>query len=219
VQNCATLQPTVDGSLAEWAAVTPITLNADTGTVTSPFITVTPGGPTATPTATRGAGTPTFTPAPTATRIFAPTPAVDEFTADFYCAYNGAGDLYLAGAITDTAIVTPTGWLLDGDLAEITLDMLSDGFRQPGVDDHSITIAPDGRVYDFVVRPLDAETATTVGAAAWAFELRIPATAHGLPGLGSGDMAGVTWTYYDRVSAGASWRAKLTTAKRQMVMQ
>jgi subtilisin-like proprotein convertase family protein len=221
VQNCPQLAVTLDGSLTEWAAVTPVALNvgAAAEVLIAPSLraTWTPV-PTATP--KTGAGTATVTPRPTATTrpTSTPAPAVADFAGLLYCAHDGAGTLYLAGELTDSQIVNPVGLLINGDAAEISLDMYADNFRQPGRDDHVITIAPNGRTADFAIYPLGATAATGAAAGLWRFELALPATTHGRAGLDTGDVIGGTWGYYDS-RGGASWAYRLTAAKRRMVLQ
>jgi hypothetical protein len=221
VQNCPQLAVTLDGSLAEWAAVTPIALNvgAATEVLIAPSLraTWTPI-PTATP--KTGAGTATVTPRPTATirPTSTPAPAVADFAGLLYCAHDGAGTLYLAGELTDSQIVNPVGLLSNGDAAEISLDMYADNFRQPGRDDHVITIAPNARTADFAIYPLGATAATGAAAGLWRFELALPATTHGRAGLDTGDVIGGTWGYYDN-RGGTTWAYRLTAAKRRMVLQ
>jgi hypothetical protein len=221
LQNCPQLAVTVDGSLTEWAAVTPVALNvgAAAEVLIAPSLraTWTPV-PTATP--KTGAGTATVTPRPTATTrpTSTPAPAVADFAGLLYCAHDGAGTLYLAGTLTDSQIVNPVGLLTNGDAAEISLDMYADNFRQPGRDDHVITIAPNGRTADFAIYPLAATAATGAAAGLWRFELALPATTHGRAGLDTGDVIGGTWGYYDN-RGGTTWAYRLTATKRRMVLQ
>ena len=220
-QNCPELAVTVDGSLAEWSAVTPIALNVGTAAQ----VVIAPAAratwtlvPSATP--KTGAGTPTVTPRPTSTPAptLTPAPAVADFAGLLYCAHDGAGTLYLAGTLTDSDIHNPVGVLINGDAAEASLDMYADNFRQAARDDHVITIAPNARTADFAIYPLGATAATGSAAGLWRFEIAIPATTHGRAGLDTGDKLGATWGYYDN-RGGASWAYRLSAAKRLLVLQ
>ena len=147
-----------------------------------------------------------------------PTPSASDFTGTFYCGHAG-GTLYLAGRITDTQIVTPTGNLALGDAVEITLDMLADGFAQPLVDDHSLTLAPSGRLRNFGVYPVVAEVQTTVGTGYWIFEIGIPASQHGRADLTSADYSGLAYAYYARLAGAAIWDNRITGYKLRATMQ
>lgn len=188
VQACATIAPTINGSLSEWGSVTPVALSNSTADEM-----------------VRGSGT--------------PTPSATEFSAQFYCGHNGSGTLYLAGSITDNQIVVPTGLLTVGDAVEITLDMYGDGFNRPQVDDHIITVAPNGQVRNFAVYPFDATVATVQGSTSWTFEMAIPWTSHGNYNLTTGSKIGLGWTYYLRFWNEEIWRVRLSRQKFQGVMQ
>jgi hypothetical protein len=227
VQNCPVLAVVVDGSLAEWAAVTPVTLNVTNAAevIIAPDVraTWTPV-PTSTPKA--GTGTPTVTPAPTSTPrpTSTPAPAVTDLDGTFYCAHDGAGTLYLAGNVRDFYIKIPDSLPSNGDATEITLDMNADGFRMPRVDDHSVTVDPAGYVRDFIVYPFGATAVAiqylTLPANywSWRWEIAIPAAAHGRASLDTGDYIGLVWGYYDSWG-NATWDYRLTSAKRKAVLQ
>jgi hypothetical protein len=220
---CATYVPTLDGTV-NWPATPYVVTGASALSVFvgkgpstpvvpvyTPRSTVTPGGPTLTP---------TYTPSPTPTTApGTPTPSSAEYTGTYYCAHDGAGTLFLGGIITDTQVVTPTGVLINGDAAELTLDMWSDGFRQPYIDDHSITVAPDARAYDFVIYPLAGTVTTTVSSGVWSFELALPEDTHGLPGMTGGDEVGLAFGYYQRDTGDPGWYAHVQGHKLKGVMQ
>jgi hypothetical protein len=222
VQNCPDLAVTVNGSLTEWSAVTPVVLNVANAAavVLAPSVRAT-WTPVPTLTPWVGTGTPTLTPVATATTrpTNTPAPAVADFSGLFYCAHDGAGTLYLAGTFSDTDINAPVGLLSNGDAAEITLDMAADGFRMPRVDDHIISIAPDWRMLNFGAYPIAGTLAIGTASGLWRFELALPATSYGRAGMiAPGDTFGVTWTYYDN-RGGATWAYRLTSAKRRATLQ
>jgi hypothetical protein len=223
VQHCPELAVTVDGALTEWAAVTPVALNVAQAAAVfvAPSVRATwTLVPTALP--RTGTGTPTLTPAPTLTPrpTATPAPAVADLAALFYCAHDGAGTLYLAGNITDTALVNAVGSLTNGDAASITLDLLADGLRQPRQDDHDLTLAWDGRLRDYDAYPFAATAATDTGLTnAWRFELAIPPTSYGdLPFFDGAYNFGATWGYYDN-RGGATWAYRLLSAKRRLKLE
>jgi len=151
------------------------------------------------------------------------TPAPDPSDASglFYCAHDGNGTLYVAGLLTDSSYHNPVGLLINGDAAEVNLDMLADGFRMPLVDDHAISVDNLGRMANFAIYPVDATAGTCAEACprdTWRFELAIPADQHRLASLDTGSEIGATWVYYDNIG-GPTWGYRLSSFKQRLVMQ
>ena len=198
-----------------------------TSTVTrTPTATFTPTStPTATPTGTRtptatftATFTPTNTPSPTVTSTRTPVPVVtatrmpsaSDLAATFYCLWD-AGGLYIAGVITDTVVMTPTGSITFGDAAGLGLDGLADGVNEPLVDDHDLLVDPSGRARDYEVYPIQATVAVSVTSAnTWQFEMLIPNADLGRT-LSTGSQVGVDWQLIDRDAGTTTWDHLMTS--------
>lgn len=144
-----------------------------------------------------------------------PTPSAADAAGTFYCGWSADNILYVAGVITDSVVITPTGSLSFGDAAEIGLDALADGPQRPLRDDHDIFIGPSARVRDFDVYGLAATAAVSLTVSGWQFELAVPSTTHNGGALTAGKRVGLTFGYIDNdVGVSVAWSRTMTGAKR-----
>ncbi|MCX6786850.1 MAG: hypothetical protein NTU85_03515 [Candidatus Kaiserbacteria bacterium] len=172
---CPNLAVALDGSLGEWAAVTPQTVISTTAVYTWPL-----------------------------------TPTVTSLGGDFRCAHNGA-NIFFAGTITDTAVISPTGSVENGDAARVAVDGWADGLMRFLLDDHDLLVGSDGRVVDFGVYPILAMAVTTVTASGWQFEMSAPLASFEA-GTAAGTVVGLTFGINDSVG-GSTWAHVVTGGK------
>ena len=205
---CPTMAVTPDGDLTEWAAMTPMVLNASSAAyiappnwTPTPTLTPTPsntpyGGSTYTPTPTVTGTPPTATPTTAAT-------ATPDAIVWLYCAYPTSGYLALAGAVTDYDVYTPTNDLEFGDTYEVGIDSLADYLVRIYKDDRDFWISPDNRILDYS-RPISVPFAAVVTSAhSWRWEALLPTSLLQSGALTAGKIIGLIVGYYDRDSADA----------------
>lgn len=207
-QACASLAPTLDGSLAEWGGVSGVTLSAASARVIQP--------PTPRPSATAtlnaaelaAPNTPVPALSPTPTPTTTPAPGSADLSATLYCAASG-DMLYFAGTITDATVqvgVTfpTTGWIGEGDSVRLTLDGARDGLSgSPLADDHELLIGPGGRLLDFDRQPVHGSAVAVADGSSWRFEVAIPKS---LLALDSTGRFGLVWEVADNDGAGVEHR-------------
>jgi hypothetical protein len=183
--NCPAITPAVNGTIAEWGAVTPVALNSGSAALIQP---PTPVG-TVTPTGT-------------------PPPVSADASATLYC--GRAGDvLYFAGTVLDDTFTSGTtyrtrGSVAWGDAVRITLDGRRDGLS--GGDDHDLFISPGGRLRDFDTHPISNTLAIGSVTGGWTFELALDASELEISPLASGSKFGIVWHVQDAdTSAGLDY--------------
>jgi hypothetical protein len=125
------------------------------------------------------------------------TPSAADLSARLWTACSGSS-LIMAGIITDTVILEPSGDLSNGDAAQIAIDGLADGIVRPGQDDHDLFISPGGVLRDFQ-RGVPGATvvARQTPGSNWRFEISVPLSAIWAQ-LGSGDPIDVVLGLWDR---------------------
>lgn len=182
---CQTLAVTVDGSLAEWSAVTPVALDASAARY------VAPPSPTPTASPTPGGNTPT------------PQPISADISGSFACAWSGS-NLYVSGVITDDSVNVPVGAYRNGDSALVALDGRGDGYNRLRQDDHDLYIPAPGagitgtvRVLDYGNIPIAVTTVYSDTASGWQFEMLIPAGVHNAGTLSASKFVIYTFGLYD----------------------
>ena len=100
--------------------------------------------------------------------------------------------------MTASTTYRPYGRIAVGDAARITLDGRADGLSVPGGnDDHDLYIAPDGRVLDYDVYPLDVTVAAVAISGGWQFEARLHRDYLDKAALTSGVTFGLVWGVQD----------------------
>lgn len=127
----------------------------------------------------------------------AATPSAADLSARLWTACSGSS-LIMAGIITDTVILEPSGDLSNGDAAQIAIDGLADGIVRPGQDDHDLFISPGGVLRDYQ-RGLPGATvvARQTPGSNWRFEMSVPLSAIWNT-LGSGDPIDAVLGLWDR---------------------